>query len=94
MIRQYEIMTITKSALTEDEAREVSNSVKDIITSLKGKVLDSDFIGKKKFAYIIKGDTEGYYDVIDFEVDSEKINQFKKKLNLEEKIIRYLITVN
>lgn len=92
-MKKYELMTITNVELGEDGARDLSNDIKDIISSLKGKVLDSDFWGKRKFAYKIKGKSEGFYEVIEFEVEPGELNPLKKKLNLQEQLVRYLITV-
>lgn len=92
-MKKYEIMTITNIDLGEDGARDLSNELKDTISSLKGKVLDSDFWGKRKFAYKIKNKTEGFYEVIDFELEPSELEAFKKKLNLQEQLVRYLITV-
>lgn len=92
LMAKYEIMTIYKIDLGESEAKELSNKVSDLIKSLKGKILNQNFWGKRKFAYEIKHNSEGYYDVFDFEVDSSKLGSFKKKLNLMDNVVRYLIT--
>lgn len=91
-MKQYEIMTITKVGLGEDGARSVSNNVKDLITANKGKVLDSDFWGKRAFSYEINHETEGFYEVINFEVDPGHIPEIKTKLNILDGLIRYLVT--
>lgn len=89
---KYEIMTISKNSLGEDGARALSNSVKDLISSYKGKVINSDFMGKKKLAYEIKHDQEAFYEVIEFEIDSKIMGELKTKLNLIEGLVRYLIS--
>lgn len=91
-MKKYEIMTIYKITLGEDGARELSNSIKDTISSLKGKILNSDFWGKRKFAYEIKHDQEGYYEVIQFEMAPSDLLELKTKLNLQNNLVRYLIT--
>ncbi len=91
-MKKYELMTIIKAGLGEDKARDVSNSIKDQISSNKGKVLNSDFWGKRKFSYEIEGDIEGYYEVITFDMDSLSLANFKKGLTLQEGLLRYLIT--
>ncbi len=93
-MKKYEIMTIYKLGLGEDGARDLSNSVKDTISSLKGKVINSDFWGKRKFAYEIKHDQEGFFEVVDFEMDPSELLNFKKKLNLEDNLVRYLVTAS
>jgi len=89
---KYELMTIYNISLGESGAKELSTEVSDLIKSLKGKIINQDFWGKRKFAYEIKHDSEGFYEVVTFEMDSSKLNDFKKKLNLLDKVVRYLIT--
>ncbi|MBT6401760.1 30S ribosomal protein S6 [candidate division WWE3 bacterium] len=91
-MRKYELMTIAKITLGEDGARALSNSIKDLISSNKGKTLNSDFWGKRKFAYEIKHDQEAFYEVIELEMDPLSITTLKTKLNLEENLVRYIIS--
>jgi small subunit ribosomal protein S6 len=91
-MRHYEIMTIYNIELGEDEAKKTSEEVKSLITSLKGEVINQDFWGRRKFAYLINHQEEGFYDVIKFDLSGDKLEELKKKLNLMSSVIRYLIT--
>ena len=91
-MKKYELMTIAKINLGEDGARALSNSIKDLISSAKGKILNSDFWGKRKFAYEVNGNQEGFYEVIEFEADPAATAGIKAKLNLQDGLVRYLIT--
>lgn len=88
----YELMTITKIDLGEEKAKEVSKNIQELISSLNGKVTKNDFWGKRKLAYEVAHNTEGYYDVITFDLDSDKVSKLKSKLNLVQEVIRYLVT--
>lgn len=92
MKKAYEVMTITKLALGDAGAKKVVDQVKEAITSLKGEVTEEVSWGKRKFAYPINHDTEGYYDVLKFEMEGANIEKLKSKLNLMEDLVRYLIT--
>ena len=85
-------MTIASVKLGEDGARNLSNDIKDLVTKHKGKVLDSNFWGKRKFAYPIKHEVEGYYDVINFEMPADGMPKFKAKLDSLDGLLRYLVT--
>lgn len=85
-------MTIAKSELTDQGAKELATQVQDLIKSFDGKIIKDDFWGKRKLAYEIKHDSEGYYDVVTFELSSEALLKFKQKLNLVPNILRYLVT--
>ena len=92
MDKKYEIMTITELKLGEDGAREVSNSIKDLISSNKGKIIDSDFWGKRKLAYLIDHQKDAYYDVISFQMNPANVTEFKNKIGFVNGLVRYLIT--
>lgn len=88
----YELMIIIKIDLGEEKAKEVSKKIQELIASLGGKVTNADFWGKRKLAYEIKHDTEGYYDVLSFELTADKLAKLKDKLNLMQEVVRYLVT--
>jgi small subunit ribosomal protein S6 len=91
-MRHYEIMTIFNIDLSEDAVTKASDEVKSLITSLKGEIVNQDFWGRRKFAYQINHQEDGYYDVIKFDLSGDKLEELKKKLNLMSSVVRYLIT--
>lgn len=91
-MKKYELMTIGKIDLGEKEAKNLSQKVQDEITSLSGVVGKVDVWGKRKFAYTINHDTEGFYTVVQFEMEPSSINVLKDKLNLIQGLVRYLVT--
>jgi small subunit ribosomal protein S6 len=90
-MKKYELMSIINGKLSEESARSFSNSNKDLISSNGAKILNGNFWGKRKFAYEIKGQTEGWYDVVQFEGDEVGISKIKEKLNVINDLVRYLI---
>lgn len=86
-------MLITKGALNEDSAKELSEKVKTLISSLNGEIQEQSSLGRKKFAYLIKGQTDGFYDYFKFSLDEAKVMELKAKLNYMDTIVRYLLTV-
>lgn len=66
--------------------------VKELITTLKGKITEEKEYAKRKLAYKIKKESYGFHTVLRFELEAgEKLAELKRELNLEEKISRYLI---
>jgi len=88
----YELMTIIKIDLGEEKAKEVSKKIQELISSFGGTITKNDFWGKRKLAYEVKHNTEGYYDVVNFELDADKVSKLKVKLNLMQDVVRYLVT--
>ncbi len=90
-MKKYEIMTIVNITSGEEGARGISNEIKDFISSNNGKIINGDFWGKRKFAYPINKAEEGFYEVVEFEIDSTRIDSFRQKLNLMDGLVRYII---
>ncbi|OGC46300.1 30S ribosomal protein S6 [candidate division WWE3 bacterium RBG_19FT_COMBO_34_6] len=91
-MKKYEIMTLTKGSLGEENAQKFSKQITQVITDLGGKIETNDFWGKRKLSYQIGQEKEGFYEVILFELDPEKINNLKSKLNTNDNLVRYLVT--
>lgn len=81
----YELVLITR-----DEKPEQLDSVKTVITSLEGNVSEERKWGKKRFAYPIKKESTGYYQTWMVSLGSTHVSPFKRKLDLDENVLRYL----
>lgn len=92
-MRTYELMTIGKASLGEEGAKTLSTAVRDLIDSNKGKLVDENTMGKRKFAYEIGNDKEGFYNLIHFEMEPEELFKFKERLGRVNGLVRYLISV-
>jgi small subunit ribosomal protein S6 len=87
-------MAIISNAMTANEAKaRVKESLTDKITGeFGGKVTFEDFWGEKGFAYRINGEKWGYYVVLRFEMTPTKVAAFRRELNIDTKVVRFLIT--
>lgn len=68
-------------------------TIKDLIESYKGKITKEDKWGEKTLAYAIKKNHTALFYNFQFEVDKKNILEMKNKLNLNEKVLRYLLLV-
>ena len=55
------------------------------------KILNESNLGQKTFVYPIKKEKSGFYTSFLFEMEAEKVQDFTRKLALEEEIMRHLI---
>ena len=88
----FNIVDMTKYELTLllPEEAEVKN-IKELITILKGKIEKEDTWGKRNLAYPIKKAASAFYFHWLIDIDHGNVNELKKKLNFNEKLIRYLL---
>lgn len=92
-MRNYEIMTISKKSLGEEGFSLVSGLVREAIEKNDGKTISDSNWGKRRFAYKIENETEGYYEVINFELSPAKLSALQTRLSLIEGLVRYIINV-
>lgn len=90
-MKKYEVMFIVKSANESNEIKAAAESMKQIVTDNKGKVVEFNELGEKKLAYAIKKEISGYYYVMIIEANKEAINELDRKAFINENILRHLI---
>ncbi len=90
-MNKYEV-TVILGAKLEDEARaEVLERIKGYITRYNGTVGEIEEWGKRKLAYEIQRQTEGFYYLINFEGDQTTPNGLESELRILEPVLRYLV---
>jgi small subunit ribosomal protein S6 len=92
-MRSYEIMLAINPQLEDEELDSLLNKIKKLITDAKGEITKTNKWGKKRLAYEIKDFTEAIYVVLNFNADVKIIPEFERVVKLEEKVIRYLLTL-
>jgi len=65
--------------------------ISGIITDQNGEVVNVDKWGKRKLAYEVNGNTEGFYVVIVFKADNEAITEIDRVLKITEEVLRFLL---
>ena len=88
----YETMLVFNTKLGEDGIKELVEKFKTRIE--KNATLNSvDEWGKRKLAYEIEDETEGYYVLYNFESTPDYPVEIERRLNINENVLRSLITV-
>lgn len=91
---RFESVYILKPTLTKEEIGKTIERLCAVIDE-KGKVIELENIGIKKLAYLVQGFTEGYYLVIDFEINTDKyakeISEIKQRVRTIEEILKFIV---
>ncbi len=88
MERDYELLFILDPTLSEEAVEKEMAKVMAIFP--KEKVTCQN-LGRKKFAYPIKKQTQGYYIVCNFSADVEKRNEVEEVIRTNPVLLRYLL---
>ena len=90
-VREYELMVIYVPQLDEEGLEAQIERTKDLITGIGGEIEKVDKWGKRRFAYEINDNTEGFYVVIDFKAESGTTSEVERILKITDEVVRYLL---
>lgn len=82
-------MTYELTFLLNEE--EELTKIKELTTSLKGKISKEEKWGEKSLYFPIKKARRAVFYNWLLELDETQLKEFKKKLNFNDKILRYLL---
>lgn len=90
-MNKYEMMFIVKATMESENVKATAESIKKLVTDLKGNVVEYKELGEKKLAYPIKKELNGYYFLMQFEANKEVEAELNRKVGLDENVLRHLI---
>ena len=90
-MNKYEVTVILSAKLEEEARADVIERIKGYITRYNGTAGEIEEWGKKKLAYEIQHQTEGFYYLINFEGDQTTPNGMESELRILEPVLRYLV---
>jgi small subunit ribosomal protein S6 len=93
-VREYEIVYIFDTVLTEDQVNEKLERYHQHITDGGGEITAVDHWGKRQLAYPIRKKASGYYVVVQFTAPTEGLPELERTLKLDEDLVRYLIVLS
>jgi small subunit ribosomal protein S6 len=93
MKRPYEVTFIIR--LDGPDENQVNNSIEQVRGWIEanedGQVKKIDRWGRKKLAYEIDRQREGFYVLMEAEIEPRALSELDRNLNLSTNILRYLI---
>ena len=89
-MNKYELCTVVSAKLEEEERTAVIDKCKAYIERFGGTVGDVEEWGKKKLAYEIHHEKEGYYYFIQFEAESTAPAEIENRVRIMDNVIRFL----
>ncbi len=92
MTSTYELALVLNGKLEDDARAEALEKVQNYITRFGGSIVNVDDWGKKKFAYDINKQKEGFYYFIKFQSEDNNCpNELEANIRIMEPVVRYLV---
>lgn len=89
-MNKYESVIIINSSVEEAGIKSLIQKFETLINA-NGKVESTQELGKKKLAYLIKKQREGYYVLINFEANPNSIAELERVYKLTDEILKFII---
>ena len=88
-MNKYESVIIIGQDVTEEGIKALIAKFSELINNA-GKVEDVQEMGRRKLAYDIGKNTEGYYVVFTFEAKPELIAELERNYRITDEIIKFI----
>jgi len=90
-MNKYELGLVLNANVEEEVKVATFEKAQDLITRFGGVVDKVDDWGKRKLAYEIKKQTEGYYSFTTFTAESNVPAEIEQRIRIMDNVLRYLI---
>ena len=88
-MNKYESVVIIDPSVDEEKVKELSQKFTDLINK-DGKVEKIEELGKKRLAYEVKKNKEGYYIVFNFEANPILIAELERNYRIIDEVIKFI----
>lgn len=85
----YETIYILKGSFTEDEYKQKFNNVQKYLS--KYNIEKVEEVGKRKLAYEVDQETNGYFVIVEIRATEEEIAEIQRYYRINDDIIKFLV---
>lgn len=89
-MNKYESVIIINPNVEENSLKELIEKFKTLINT-DGNVEQVNELGKKKLAYEINKNKEGYYIVYDFEAKPNLIAELERNYRITDEVLKFIV---
>ena len=90
-MREYEIMVVVRADLAEDDLANQVEAIQGWITSREGTITEVNHWGRRRLAYPIAKQQDGYYILFKTQLPSTAPIEIERTLRITEGVLRYLV---
>ena len=89
-MQRYEVIAIVLTSVTDEDITALIERSQTIITDRKGVIAQIDKWGKRRLAYEIKKQKDGYYFLIDFAGDGPIVSEIERNYKIDDRILKFM----
>lgn len=89
-MRNYEIMFIVNPNVVEDEIDKINTQIESIVTTGGGTVSKVEKMGKRRLAYPVDKNRDGFYVLLTLVASGDIIKEAERRLRVMDPVIKYM----
>jgi small subunit ribosomal protein S6 len=89
-MNKYESIIIINPNCTDEALKALEDKFTGLINE-NGKVESYENMGKKKLAYEVKKNKEGFYVLINFEAKPDSITELERNYRITDEVIKFIV---
>ena len=89
-MKNYETVFILNPVLSEEQMKDTVKKFVQVIKDAGAKVINEEQWGLKKLAYPIQHKSTGFYNLVEFEADSNVVDKLEIEFRRDEAVMRFL----
>ncbi len=89
-MNKYETIIIINPNIEAQSIEGIIQNVQNLISDNSGQITKVDKWGKRRLAYEVKNNKEGYYVLLNYMANSQFIQKISQYCSLAEEIIKYM----
>lgn len=92
-MRKYEIMLILPPEADDKVVQGVADRISQVLGERGGKITSVNRWGKRRLAYELNRQSEGFYVVAEFEAEPAAVKELDRVLALADEVVRFKVVV-
>ncbi len=88
---QYETVFIAEPSYTDEEIDEMLKGIEQIVGTAGGKTLKVEKWGKRRLAYAIHNNEEGFYVLMTHECPTSLVKEIDRRFRMNDRILRHMV---
>lgn len=89
-MNKYELCVVVSAKLEDEVRTQVVDKCKALVERFGGTIADVDDWGKKKLAYEVNHEKEGYYYFIHFDAEATAPAEIESRVRIMDNVLRFL----
>lgn len=88
-MNKYESIIILSSLVSDEKRKEVVDKITTFLNE-EGQLIETQDLGKRKLAYEVNKQKEGYYYIFEFETKCETITELERIYRVSNEVMKFI----